>query len=191
MKAGKPYFHPKSLVDSKKAVGAGTCVWAFAHVMKGAKVGRDCNIGDHSFIESGAVVGDRVTVKNGVSVWNGVTLEDDVFAGPNAAFTNDLWPMSRNPGFTLTRTRVKQGASIGANSTIVCGATLGRYSLVGAGSTVTRDVPDYAICYGNPARVKGYVCRCRQKLDFSKNKASCRCGLKYEKAAGAVRPTAR
>ncbi len=187
----KAYFHPKSLVDDKKAVGAGTCVWAFAHVMKGARVGRGCNIGDGSFIEKGAVIGDRVTVKNGVSVWDGVTLEDDVFAGPNAAFTNDLWPISRNNNFTLSRTRVCKGVSIGANATVICGTVIGEYALVGAGAVVTKDVPSYALVYGNPARRRGYVCRCRQKLSFSGGKASCRCGSKFKKTGNAVRAASR
>ena len=186
MKRTAAYFHPKSLVDDKKAVGAGTCVWAFAHVMKGARVGRDCNICDHTFIERGARVGDRVTVKNGVSVWDGVTLEDDVFAGPNAAFTNDLWPITRNPGFVLSPTRVKKGAAIGANATVVCGLTVGEYALVGAGALVTRDVPAHALVYGSPARVRAWLCRCRKKLSFSKGAASC-CGLKYRKTGDSVR----
>jgi len=182
----KAFFHPKSLVDDKKAVGAGTCVWAFAHVMKGARVGRDCNLGDGSFVEKGAVIGDRVTVKNGVSVWDGVTLEDDVFAGPNAVFTNDLWPISRNPGFTLSRTRVCKGASIGANATVVCGTVIGEYALVGAGSVVTRDVPAHALVYGNPARARGFLCSCRKKLSFAGAIARCSCGLKFKKTKNTV-----
>ncbi len=182
------YFHPKSLVDSKKDVGSGTSVWAFAHVMKGARVGRDSSLGDHSFVEGGARIGDRVTVKNGVSVWKGVTIEDDAFIGPNAAFTNDLWPMSRNPGFTLTPTRLRRGASIGANATVVCGVTVGEFALVGAGAVVTRDLPAYALAYGSPARVRGWVCRCRRKLRFSAAKARCACGISYRKTKNTVVP---
>lgn len=186
MKKKGAYFHPKALVDDKKAVGAGTSVWAFAHVMKGARVGRDCNIGDGCFVERGAVIGDRVTVKNGVSVWDGVTLEDGVFAGPNAVFTNDLWPITRNPGFTLSPTRVRKGAGIGANATVVCGTTVGEYALVGAGAVVTRDVPAHALVYGNPARVRAWICRCRKKLRFSNGAAAC-CGLKFKKTGDSVR----
>jgi len=180
MKKKKAFFHPKALVDSKKEIGEGTRVWAFAHVMKGAAVGRDCNIGDHAFLETGSSVGDRVTVKNGVSVWQDVTLEDDVFVGPNAVFTNDLWPISR-AACQFLPTRVKKGACIGANATIVCGVVIGEYAFIGAGSTVTRDVPDHALYYGNPARFHGFLCRCRQKLNFFPTTAVCPCGLKFKK----------
>ncbi len=182
------YFHPKALVDSKKDVGPGSCVWAFAHIMKGARVGRDSSLGDHCFVEKGAVIGDRVTIKNGISVWNGVTIEDDAFIGPNAVFTNDLWPMSRNPGFTLTPTRIRKGASLGANVTVVCGNTVGEYALVGAGALVTRNIPPYALAYGHPARVRGWVCRCRKPLKFSKSKASCACGVLYRRSKNSVSP---
>ena len=180
MRGARPYFHPKSLVDDKKSVGRGTRVWAFAHVMKGALVGDDCNIGDHAFIENGAHVGNRVTIKNGVSVWQGVILEDDVFVGPNAVFTNDLFPVSRKAAKFLP-THVKRGTCVGANATLVCGITLGEYAFIGAGSTVTRDVPDHALVYGNPASVKSYLCRCRKKLTFSGGRASCMCGCRYAK----------
>ena len=185
MKKKAAFFHPRSLVESKRAVGGGTRVWAFAHVMKGALVGRDCNIGDHAFIEAGSRVGDRVTIKNGVSVWRAVTLEDDVFVGPNAVFTNDLFPISRSPG-KLVPTRVKKGSCIGANATLVCGITVGEYAFIGAGSTVTKDVPDYAVYYGNPARLQGYFCRCRQRLNFSGSLATCKCGLRFKKLKNAV-----
>lgn len=177
----KPFFHAKALVDDKKAVGDGTRVWAFAHVMKGARVGSDCNIGDHAFIETGAVVGDRVTIKNGVSVWSGVTLADDVFVGPNAAFTNDLWPVSRKQTPFVT-TQVGKGACVGANATIVCGYRVGRYAMIGAGSVVASDVPDHTLVYGNPAQIKAFLCRCRQKLSFKSHRATCTsCGDKYHR----------
>ena len=183
------FFHPKSLVESKRSVGDGTRVWAFAHVLKGASVGRDCNLCDHTFLESGAVIGDCVTLKNGVSVWDGVTLEDDVFVGPNAVFTNDLWPVSRKPAKCLA-TRVKKGACIGANATIVCGVTIGRYAFIGAGSTVTKNVPDHALYFGHPAVFKGFLCSCRKKLKFSKNISSC-CGKRFQKSQGKVRLLSR
>ena len=185
MKKSKSFFHPKSLVESKKSIGVGTRVWAFAHIMKHAAVGSDCNIGDHAFIESGAVVGNRVTVKNGVSVWEGVTLEDDVFVGPGAVFTNDLFPVSRKPA-RLLLTRVKRGGCIGANVTIVCGTTVGEHAFVGAGATVTKNVPDHALCYGNPAVIHGFLCRCRMKLHFSGVRATCECGLKFKRSGAAV-----
>lgn len=179
-----PFVHPKALVETR-AIGPGTRVWAFAHVMKGAVVGSDCNVGDHAFIENDVTVGDRVTIKNGVAVWNGVTLENDVFVGPNAVFTNDLRPISRGE-FHLGRTRVKCGAAIGANSTVICGNTVGRYALVGAGSVVTKDVPDHALVYGNPARVRAFLCFCRKELSFKAGRARCVCGKKYQKTTDGV-----
>jgi UDP-2-acetamido-3-amino-2,3-dideoxy-glucuronate N-acetyltransferase len=167
------YFHPGSLVESE-TVGVGTRVWAFAHIMRGARVGKNCNIGDHAFVESGAIVGDNVTLKNNVCVWAGVTLEDDVFVGPNATFTNDRYPRSpRMPQATsryestarwLALTLVERGVSIGANVTIVPGLRLGRYCMIAAGSVVTANVPPFALMVGAPARVAGDVCRCGQKL---------------------------
>jgi acetyltransferase-like isoleucine patch superfamily enzyme len=155
--------HPQGLCESDE-VGDGTRVWAFAHVLPGAVVGRDCNICDGAFIESGAVLGDRVTVKNAVLVWDGVTVEDDVFLGPAVVFTNDLRPRSRNPDFHAVPTLVRQGASLGASTTVVCGTTIGRYAFAAAGSVITRDVPDHAWVAGVPATVRGYVCRCGEPL---------------------------
>ena len=186
----KPYFHPKALVDFKGSIGNRTRVWAFAHVMKGAMVGEDCNIGDHAFIEKGSFLGNRVTVKNGVSVWEKVTLEDDVFIGPNAVFTNDLWPVSRKRD-NLLPTNVRQGACIGANATILCGLEVGRYAFVGAGAVVTKNVPDHALMVGNPAQLKGYLCRCRKKLSFKKGSASCVCGSKFKMSKNKVVPAVR
>ncbi len=160
-----PFVHEKALCESTD-VGAGTRVWAFAHVMKGAKVGEDCNLCDHSFIESGAVLGNKVTVKNAVLVWDKVTVEDEVFLGPNMVFTNDMNPrvaFKKSPD-TFLPTRVRRGSSIGANATIVCGVTLGENCFVGAGSVVIRDVPAYAMVVGNPARRIGWMCACGEKL---------------------------
>jgi UDP-2-acetamido-3-amino-2,3-dideoxy-glucuronate N-acetyltransferase len=155
--SGRGYFrHPEGWVESCE-IGAGTRVWAFAHVLKGARIGADCNICDHTFIEGGAVVGDRVTVKCGVQLWDGVTLEDDVFVGPNATFTNDPFPRSGRRPTEFTRTLVRRGASIGANATLLPGVTVGAGAMVGAGAVVTRDVPPRAIVMGNPAVVTGFV----------------------------------
>jgi UDP-2-acetamido-3-amino-2,3-dideoxy-glucuronate N-acetyltransferase len=152
-----PYFvHPDGRVETTE-IGPGTRIWAFAHVLAGARIGADCNICDHTFIEGGAVIGDRVTVKCGVQLWDGVELEDDVFVGPNATFTNDPFPRSRRHPAAYARTRVRKGASIGASATILPGITIGSYAMVGAGAVVTRDVPPRAIVTGNPARVTGYV----------------------------------
>ena len=151
------YFtHPESRVESSE-VGAGTRVWAFAHILKGARIGANCNICDHTFVEGGAVVGDRVTVKCGVQLWDGVTLEDDVFVGPNATFANDPFPRSGRRPAGFTRTLVRRGASIGANATLLPGVTVGAGAMVGAGAVVTRDVPARAIVMGNPAAVTGFV----------------------------------
>jgi UDP-2-acetamido-3-amino-2,3-dideoxy-glucuronate N-acetyltransferase len=149
------YQHPQSLVESGN-VGAGTRIWAFAHVLPGARIGVDCNICDHVFIENDVSVGDRVTVKCGVQLWDGVTLENDVFIGPNVTFTNDPFPRSKVFPDAFARTLVRQGASIGANATILPGLTIGVNAMIGAGSVVTRDVPPNAIVVGNPARITGY-----------------------------------
>lgn len=175
-----PFFvHPNGLCESK-AVGAGTRIWAFAHVMNGASVGRDCNICDHAFVESGATVGDRVTVKNGVMLWDKVTIEDDVFLGPSCVFTNDLRPrvQFKNPPERFLPTLVRRGATIGANATIVCGVTIGEHAFVGAGSVVTRDVPAHALVAGNPARRIGWVCACAARLPRGMR---CGCGRRYER----------
>ena len=181
------YIHPKALVEND-AIGEGTKVWAFAHVLKGAVIGRDCNIGDHCFIEGGVTLGNEVVIKNGVSIWEGVTIEDGVFVGPNVNFTNDRVPRAKVFKEEYDKTVVKKGASIGANATLVCPITIGRYALVGAGAVVTRDVPDYGLVYGNPAKLKGWVCRCGKKLAFEKEKAVCGCGLVYLKEGPQITP---
>ena len=150
------FKHDTALVETPH-VGAGTRVWAYAHLLPGAVVGERCNICDGVFIEGGARVGHAVTIKCGVQIWDGVTLEDGVFVGPNATFANDAYPRSGNRDFELERTVVREGASIGANATILPGLVIGRHAMVGAGAVVTRDVPDYAIVLGNPARVTGDV----------------------------------
>ncbi len=151
------FFHKLSVVESD-SIGAGTRVWAFAHVLPGAVIGRNCNICDHTFVENDVVIGDRVTIKCGVQVWDGVRIEDDVFIGPNATFTNDPFPRSKAylPAEQVGRTTIKKGASIGANATILPGLTVGEYAMVGAGAVVTRDVPAKSIVAGNPARITGY-----------------------------------
>ena len=174
------FKHPNSLVESEN-IGDGTRIWAFAHVMSGANIGERCNLCDHTFVESYAVLGNNVTVKNGVSIWDGVTLEDDVFVGPCVAFTNDLTPraeVKKTPA-QLTTTRVRKGASLGANTTVVCGITVGRYAFAGAGAVLTKDVPDYALVLGNPARVVGYMCECGARLP---EHLTCGCGRAYAHA---------
>ena len=172
------FVHRWGLCEST-SIGTGTKIWAFAHVMNGARVGADCNICDHVFIEAGAIVGDRVTIKNAVLLWDKVIVEDDVFLGPNAVFTNDLVPRS---GFRKDRalflpTVVRRGATIGANATIVCGVTIGELAFVGAGAVVTTDVPTHALVVGNPARRVGWVCSCGRRL---RQDWACPCGRTFE-----------
>ena len=145
------FVHERALVETD-AIGPGSRVWAFAHVMPGAVIGADCNICDHTYIEGGVTLGDRVTLKSGVYLWVGVTIEDDVFIGPQATFTNDLMPRSRQP-FELTETMVCRGASIGAGAVILAGVTVGERAMIGAGAVVTKDVPADTVVAGNPARV--------------------------------------
>ena len=176
----RPVFkHPLSLVESDE-IGPGTRIWAWAHVMKGARLGADCNVGEHCFIETGAVLGDRVTVKNGVAVWSGVTAEDDVFFGPNAVLTNDLRPRSKVYHESVERTLLRQGASIGANATLLCGITIGENAMIGAGAVVTKDVPPHALVVGNPGRLVGHVCRCGGRLTRKGRKGRCEaCRIEY------------
>ena len=166
MKERDGYFaHDSALIDEPCAIGKGTKIWHFSHIMTGVVIGERCSLGQNVFVASGCVIGHNVKIQNNVSVYEGVTLEDDVFCGPSAVFTNVDNPRSHVPRKNEYRpTRVQRGATIGANATVVCGATLGRYSFVGAGSVVTRDVPDYAMVYGNPARVRGWMCFCGVKL---------------------------
>ena len=152
----KPFIHERALCEAE-AVGEGTRIWAFAHVLPGARIGRDCNICDHVFIEGDVQVGDRTTVKCGVQLWNGLRLGNDVFVGPNATFTNDRFPRSKQYPDAFLETVVEDGASIGANATILPGVRIGRRAMIGAGAVITRDVPPNAIVVGNPARIVGYA----------------------------------
>lgn len=177
-------IHPTALVASPR-VGEGTRIWAFVNVLAGATIGRDCNICDRCFIENEVVIGDRVTVKCGVSIYDGIVLEDDVFVGPDVSFSNDVRPRSRQPRESRT-TRVRAGASLGAGAVLLPGVTVGLWAMVGAGSLVTRDVPDFALVYGSPARVHGYVCRCGQSLRMNGRAATCECGRTYETGTDGV-----
>lgn len=152
----RPFIHPQGICESP-TVGEGTTIWAFAHVLPGAVIGKNVNINDQVFVENDVVVGDRVTVKSGVQLWDGIELQDDVFVGPNVTFTNDRFPRSKQYPESFPRTVVERGASIGGGAVILPGIRIGRRAMVGAGAVVTRDVPPYAIVAGNPARVKGYT----------------------------------
>ena len=150
------FVHPNGLCESS-TIGENTKIWAFAHILPGAQVGADCNICDGVFIENDVRIGERVTIKCGVQLWDGVTIEDDVFIGPNATFTNDLFPRSKQYPEQFQRTLLREGASIGANATILPGIEIGRNAMIGAGAVVTKSVPANAIVIGNPARIIGYV----------------------------------
>lgn len=188
----KPYFvHESSYVDEPSEIGEGTKIWHFSHVMASARIGKKCSIGQNVVISPNVTIGNNVKIQNNVSVYEGVVLEDDVFCGPSMVFTNVTTPRSgtpRNTSADYATTLVKRGASIGANATIVCGNTLGEFAFVGAGSVVTKDVPAYAMVYGNPARIRGYACECGIKLTFAEDRSTCaECGREYEKTGDNVR----
>lgn len=160
------FVHESAYVDHPSQVGTGTRIWHFSHIMPNSVIGDNCNIGQNVVVSPNCRIGSNVKIQNNVSVYTGVILEDDVFCGPSAVFTNVVNPRSHIPRKDEYRTTlVQRGASIGANATIVCGVSLGRYCFVGAGSVVTKDVPAFALVYGNPARVRGWVCYCGVKLD--------------------------
>ena len=156
------YIHPQALVETDQ-IGHDTRIWAFVHILPEVSIGNNCNICDHCFIESDVKIGNNVTVKSGIYLWSGVTLEDDVFLGPNVVFTNDLRPRSKQY-IPPMRTLVQKGASIGANSTVLAGVTIGQYAMTGIGSVITRDIPAHALFYGNPARQHGWVDEQGEKL---------------------------
>jgi UDP-2-acetamido-3-amino-2,3-dideoxy-glucuronate N-acetyltransferase len=193
--ADSEYFvHESSYVDEPCEIGAGTKIWHFSHVMKHCRIGAKCNIGQNVVVSPDVVIGNNVKIQNNVSVYTGVILEDDVFCGPSMVFTNVINPRSHVVRKDEYRTTlVKRGASFGANSTVVCGITVGRYAFIGAGAVVTRDVPDYALMVGNPARVHGWMCGCGIKLKFEQDgeteRAQCAaCGGRYTKTGQTVSP---
>ncbi|MEX2051001.1 MAG: acyltransferase [Steroidobacteraceae bacterium] len=176
------------MIDEPCEIGAGTKIWHFSHVMRDARIGKRCNIGQNVVVSPKCVVGDNVKIQNNVSIYTGVIIEDGVFCGPSMVFTNVINPRSfieRKDEYR--QTLVRRGASIGANATIVCGVTLGRFCVVGAGGVVSRDVPDYAVVYGNPARIRGWVCYCGIGLDLGADDAESRqaacgtCGRRYRR----------
>lgn len=181
----KFFSHKKALIETKK-IGEGSHIWAFTHILPKAIIGTNANIGDHCFIENDVVIGNNVTIKCGVYLWDGIRLYDDVFIGPAAVFTNDLYPRSKNLDYTQRKTVVKKGASIGANVTMLAGVTIGSYALAGAGAVVTKDIPDFALVYGNPAQIHGYVCVCTKKIDVTKAVFTCSCKRVFYTKKGKV-----
>lgn len=182
------FVHESSCVDEDVKIGRGSQIWHFSHILSGSKVGRDCRIGQNVVIGPNVSIGDRVKIQNNVSVYKGVTLEEDVFCGPSVVFTNVFNPRSAIPRMKEIRsTLVKAGSSIGANATIICGHTIGRYAFIGAGAVVTKDIPDYGLFFGNPAVFKGWICECGSKLEFAGLKARCQeCKRQYERNGDAV-----
>lgn len=154
------FIHATADVSPQADIGENTKIWNLAQVREGAKIGSNCILSKNVYIDTGVTIGNNVKVQNNVNVYNGVTVEDDVFLGPSMTFTNDMFPRATNANWAITETLVEKGASIGANATIVCGVTIGAYSMVGAGSVVTKDVPPHALVVGNPAKKIGNVCRC-------------------------------
>ncbi|MBN2070256.1 MAG: N-acetyltransferase [Candidatus Krumholzibacteriota bacterium] len=183
------FIHPQAIVENDD-IGPGTRVYAFVHILPGAVIGSDCNINDHCLIEGDVVLGDRVTVKCFNYLVEGITAEDDVFLGPSVVYTNDINPRSKRYPEKFERIYIKKNASIGANSVLLGGITVGRYALVGIGSVVTRDVPDHALVYGNPARQHGWACHCGNRLipakEGKEGSFSCSCGNSYTIAGGEV-----
>jgi acetyltransferase-like isoleucine patch superfamily enzyme len=173
------YQHPNALVESKK-IGKKTRIWAFAHILPGAVIGENCNINDHTFIENDVIIGDNVTIKSGVYIWDGVRIADNVFIGPNVTFTNDLRPRSKQYPEKFLQTIIEEWATIGANSTIIAGNTIGKFAMIGAGSVVTKNIPNNTLWYGNPAKFQGYVCNCGEKLNVDLICRKCQSRYKIE-----------
>lgn len=191
------FIHESAFVDEGAILGKGTKVWHFCHVMSGAEIGENCALGQNVFVGGRVKVGDNVRIQNNVSVYDKVTIEDDVFCGPSMVFVNVM-----NPRAAIRRgldeylpTLVKRGATIGANATVICGHTIGRYAFVGAGAVVTKDIPDYALVYGNATKIAGWMCECGEKINFGSDHlseadgvAKCgKCGKQYEKHGLVVR----
>lgn len=183
------FIHDTAVVDEPSTIGAGTRIWHFSHVSENAAIGANCSIGQNVFVGKRVIIGNNCKVQNNVSVYEGVTLEDGVFCGPSMVFTNVINPRAEiERKHEFKQTLVRKGVAIGANATILCGITIGSYAFVGAGAVVTKDVPDYALVVGNPARQTGFMCRCGEKLPDGKwQDATCpACGDAYRMADGTV-----
>jgi UDP-2-acetamido-3-amino-2,3-dideoxy-glucuronate N-acetyltransferase len=184
------FVHPSSVVDEPCEIGDGTKIWHFSHVMTEARIGRACSIGQNVMVARGVRIGDHCKIQNNVSIYEGVTLDDYVFCGPSLVFTNVINPRSEvERKHEYRETRVGCGATLGANATILCGHSIGPYAFIGAGAVVTRDVPDYALVVGNPARRVGWMCRCGVRLPNSRDTMTCAaCGRTYDGRGGRLEP---
>lgn len=158
------YIHPTAIVDKTAKIGEGTKIWHFVHVRENAEIGKNCVLGHSVYVDKGVKIGDRVKLENRATIYDGVTIENNVFVGPHVTFTNDLYPRSFNADWKIVKTLVREGASVGAGSVVVCGVTIGEYAMIGAGSVVTKDIPPHALAYGNPAEVRGFMCKCGRRL---------------------------
>ena len=180
------FVHESSYVDDDVQIGEGTKVWHFCHIQQGARIGKNCSLGQNVNVGNRVHIGDGVRIQNNVSVYEGVELEDNVFCGPSCVFTNVGTPRAHFPVHGIyAKTLIKEGASLGANSTVVCGHTVGRSAMVAAGAVVTKDVPDYALVAGVPARQMGWVCECGKRLDHT---LTCSCGRRYQEHDGHLVP---
>lgn len=187
-------IHPSADVSEQAQIEDGTSIWHQAQVREGVKIGRNCILSKGVYVDSNVSIGDNCKIQNFASVYHGVTIEDGVFVGPHACFTNDLRPRAINPDGSLksgndwnvSPTLIKRGAALGANSTIICGVTIGEWAMVAAGSVVTRDVPDYGLVMGNPARLRGHVCKCGNKLNKTLQCNICGVDLQYDKCENNV-----
>ena len=182
----KVYVHPTVVIDKTAILGDGTKVWHFAHVRENAEIGRGCVLGYSVYVGKGVKIGNGVKLENRATIYAGVKIEDKVFVGPHVTFTNDPYPRSFSTDWKIVETLVREGASIGVGAVVVCGVTIGKYAMIGAGSVVTKDTPPHAIVYGNPAEVRGFACKCGRKLKEKEKKREfvlmkCPfCGKKYE-----------
>jgi len=181
----KFYTHSSAIIDSNTSIGSDTKIWHFSHISRDVKIGSNCTLGQNVFIGEKVIIGDNCKIQNNVSIFAGILLEDDVFCGPSVVFTNVLRPRSRFPkNKNYEKTVISKGATLGANSTIICPRKIGKYSFVGAGSVVTQDLPNFKLFYGNPAIDRGWVCKCGNSLNLITSNVRCLCGREYHLVSG-------